>query len=160
MPKFFINKESIINSKLLLTGADNNHIIKVLRKGIGDTLQVSDGEGFNYLIQISDINNDRIIAEILEKKVENCSDINITLYQSIPKSDKMDLIVQKCTELGVQKIVPFISERTVVIIDNKNQNKKVERWRRIAQESCKQCMRATIPNVSEIYSFDQVINSA
>lgn len=158
MPKFFIKKDSIINSKLLLTGADINHIIKVLRKSTGDILEASDGEGSGYIIRISEIHKDKIIAEILEEKVEKCNDISVTLYQSIPKGDKMDLIVQKCTELGAARIVPFISERTVVVIDDKNKAKKVERWRKIGQEACKQCMRSTVPKVSDIYSYDKVVS--
>jgi len=157
MPKFFIKKDSISNSKLLLTGADINHIIKVLRKNVGDILEASDGEGCSYRVEITDVFTDKIIANILEKKVEKESNISVTLYQSIPKSDKMDIIIQKCTELGISKIVPFTSLRTVVIIDSKNEDKKLQRWRKIGQEACKQCKRSTIPQISSIYTFEKLL---
>lgn len=158
MPKFFINKDNIIKSKLILTGADINHIIKVLRKNVGDILEMSDGEGCSYIARITQIEKDKIFADILEKKVEKCSSINVTLYQSIPKSDKMDTIIQKCTELGISRIVPFTSEHTVVVINDKNEEKKLQRWRKIGQEACKQCKRSSIPQISSIYTFEKILD--
>lgn len=158
MPKFFIKKENISDSKLILTGTDINHIIKVLRKKIGDILEASDGEGFEYKARITAIEEDKILADILEKNDDIDSDIKITLYQSLPKSDKMDIIIQKCTELGISKIIPFISRYTIVVIDQNKEDKKIQRWRKIAQEACKQCRRSTIPQVTEVYDFDKLID--
>lgn len=157
MPRFFVKKDNVSDSKVIITDADIKHIVNVLRKGIGDILEVSDGEGNKYTVKITSISKDQIIADILEKQVECSSKINVTLYQSLPKAGKMDLIIQKCTELGVEKIVPFISKRTVVNIDNKAQDKKVQRWRKIAVEACKQCNRTTIPNISTIYTLEEVL---
>ena len=159
MPKFFVGKNCISDSKVILTGADINHIIKVLRMNTGSILSVSDGDGTDYTVKIVEVCKDKIIAEILDKQIEKNSGLKITLYQSVPKTDKMETIIQKCTELGIYKIVPFISEHTVVNIKDKDlSDKKLERWRKIAKEACKQCRRSTIPIIDSVCDFQKVLD--
>lgn len=158
MPRFFVNKDSVLGSKVILTGSDINHIIKVLRKDIGDIIEVVDGSGYRYEAKIISITKQELIAEILVKQIEAAEKVKVTIFQSIPKSDKMETIIQKCTELGASRIVPFISERTVVTMDNEKIDKKLQRWRKIAQEACKQCKRAIIPEVTYIYSLQDILD--
>lgn len=159
MPKFFVDKNCIFDSKIILSGDDMRHIVKVLRKNIDDIIEVFDGNGNSYKVKILEINKENITTEIIEKSYQQDAKINITLFQSLPKMDKMELIIQKCTELGISKIVPFISERTVVKIDNKKTElSKLDRWRKIAQEACKQCGRAMVPEIDYICNYKDVLD--
>lgn len=158
MQKFFVDRENINDSKVIITGDDIKHITKVLRKGIGDVLTVSDGHGMEYEVKIAQMDKGKIHADIIQKIQSQMQTLEITLYQALPKSDKMDTIIQKCTELGIAKIVPYISEYTVVTIDDKKFDKKLERWRKIALEACKQCGRPIMPEIAQIHGFDNLLN--
>lgn len=158
MQKFFVSRENINDSKVIITGDDIKHISKVLRKSIGDILIVSDGHGIEYEVKISQLNKEKLYADILQKTQAKIQALEVTLYQALPKLDKMDTIIQKCTELGITKIVPYISEFTVITIDEKKSDKKTERWRKIALEACKQCGRSVIPDVTPIHSFEDMLS--
>ncbi len=160
MHRFFINKENIINDTVLIDGDDVKHIKNVLRLKIGSKIVVCDGECSDYVVEIAKIGNNDVCGTILNKeKSKGEPPIDIVLYQGLPKSAKMDLIVQKCTELGVCKIVPIVTERTVVKVeDNKKEQKKIDRWNRIALEAAKQSKRGKVPEVKSIISFERLIN--
>lgn len=158
MQKFFVSRENINDSKVIITGDDIKHISKVLRKSIGDILIVSDGYGMEYEVKISQLDKEKLYADILQKTQAKIQTLEVTLYQALPKLDKMDTIIQKCTELGITKIVPYISEFTVITIDEKKSDKKTERWRKIALEACKQCGRSVIPDVTPIHSFEDMLS--
>lgn len=152
MPKFFVKENQIKNNKIEIIGEDVNHIINVLRMRNGEILKVCNRDtGENYLVKIINAQSNSIICDIQEKINDTVeSNINITLYQGLPKFEKMELIIQKNTEVGVNEIVPVVMERTVVKLDEKQSNKKLERWQKIAEIASKQSQRDRIPKVDNI----------
>ena len=158
MQKFFVDKENINDSKVIITGDDIKHIVKVLRKGVGDILKVSDGQGLEYEVKISHLEKEKVYADIIQKSQVEIQALEVTLYQALPKSDKMDSIIQKCTELGIAKIAPYVSEHTIVTVDKGKSDKKVERWRKVALEACKQSGRSIVPEIANVHTFDNVLN--
>ena len=152
MPKFFVKENQIKNNKIEIIGEDVNHIINVLRMRNGEILKVCNKDtGENYLVKIINAQSNSIICDIQEKINDTVeSNINITLYQGLPKFEKMELIIQKNTEVGVNEIVPVVMERTVVKLDEKLSNKKLERWQKIAEIASKQSQRDRIPKVDNI----------
>ncbi|WP_202711162.1 16S rRNA (uracil(1498)-N(3))-methyltransferase [Sporosalibacterium faouarense] len=159
MHRFFIDSDNVHESQVVITGDDVKHIKNVLRLNVGDKIMVCDGESNDYLIEIENIESNQVIGKIINKeRSKGEPPIDVVLYQGLPKSTKMDLIIQKATELGVKRIVPVITERTVVKIDNpKKENKKLERWNRIALEASKQCKRGQIPNVEGVINFKEMV---
>lgn len=161
MHRFFVNENQVdhINNIIKITGDDVKHILKVLRLQEAQEIEICDKEGMDYRAFIDKIENREIVASIKEKHPSKGeSNIDITLYQGLPKSNKMELIIQKCTELGVNRIVPINSKRTISKIqDKKSEDKKLDRWQRIAYESSKQSKRGRIPVIEKIMEFPSVI---
>ena len=158
MSKFFVKVNQINNNSINIIGEDVNHIANVLRMKKEDELQVCNQEtGENYVTKITSFSKEKIECEIvkkIDKTVE--SNVNITLFQGIPKFDKMELIIQKNTEVGIKKIVPVLMERTVVKLDEKTINKKRERWQKIAEVASKQSMRDIIPKVENVVKVKDI----
>ena len=152
MPKFFVNSSDIIDNTAKIYGSDVKHITKVLRLQPQNIVTLCDGKGFDYVACIKKIESDSILLDITEKKPCIAEPkLKVTLFQSLPKNAKMEYIIEKCTELGIYAICPVISERTVVKIDSGDSSKKkLERFRKIASESVKQCARGTIPTIYDI----------
>ena len=156
MHRFFASKSQFSDSYVTIQGDDVKHISKVLRLRPGDKISVCDKEKTDYICEIKEINKDTVIAEIEEKSENpNESSLEVTLYQGLPKGEKMDYIIQKCVELGVCNIVPVIMKRTVV--KPQAASSKTQRWQRIAEEAAKQCMRGIIPHVEEPVSFETML---
>lgn len=147
MNRFFVNKKDMHDSTAIIKGEDLIHIQRVLRLGAGDYIELCDGEGMDYEARIQTLEKSFIEAEIINEYTSKGEpQVKITLYQGIPKGSKMDLIIQKCVELGVYEIVPVITARTVVKLETvKEQEKKVNRWQKIAEEAAKQSRRGIIP---------------
>ena len=128
MPKFFIDKKDITNQKITITGQDAVHISKVLRTEVGETLTLCDGDGTDFLAKVTACSKDSVSFDILESYA--ClsePEVLVTLFQGLPKQGKMDYIIEKCTELGVSRIVPVATKRSVVKInDKKSEEKKLE----------------------------------
>lgn len=162
MPKFFIKSSDIFDQEISIIGEDVNHIKNVLRLKTGDNLLVSDGSGMDYVVKLERFEPDRIKTTIIQANINKSeSPVNVTLFQGIPKSDKMDLIIQKCVELGVNKIVPVITERTIVKIENqKDAIKKTDRWQKIILEAAKQCNRGIVPQIVLPVNFDTALKLA
>lgn len=160
MPKFFIDKKDIKNQKITITGGDAVHISKVLRTEVGEILTLCDGDGTDFSAKVTACSKDSVSLDILDSYTclsEPC--ILVTLFQGLPKQGKMDYIIEKCTELGVSRIVPVATIRSVVKInDKKSEEKKLERWRKIASESVKQCGRGKIPEVTDVMNVAQAID--
>lgn len=159
MHRFFVDDEFINRDTLKITGDDVNHISKVLRLKIKEHIVVSDGSGNEYLCSITSISKDCIICSILEVN-KNLTEptVKVDLYQGIPKSTKMDLIVQKCVELGINSIIPVNTERVVVKASDDNRfSNKILRWQRIAEEAAKQSGRGKIPRVESPMMFNEVL---
>ena len=161
MPKFFVSKESINDHSITLEGDNAKHIGNVLRAKIGDKITVCDGEGRDYECEIEEITKCSVAAKIMDIFSNiNEPDVKITLYQGLPKADKMELVIQKCIEIGVDRIVPVKTEHTVVKLEGKEE-KKLQRWNKIAEAAAKQCGRGKIPRVCGVLNFkDAIIEAA
>ena len=149
MPKFFIKTNQISNNQIQIIGEDVKHISQVLRAKKGENLNICNVDtGTNYLAEIEQINKDTVLCNIL-KQIEASSESNVqvTIFQGLPKGDKMEYIIQKNTELGVKTIFPVIMKRCVVKLEPKDANKKIERWQKIAESAAKQSGRNTIPTI-------------
>ena len=160
MPKFFINTNQIIENNIKLIGEDVKHIANVLRKQIGEEINICDIDtSDNFLCKITTINKENIECEII-KKIESETEPNteITIFQGLPKAEKMELIIQKCTEIGVKTFVPVNMERCVVKLDSKSETKKIERWQKIAETAAKQSGRDIIPKVENLINLKKVCN--
>lgn len=154
MNRFFVKKDDIEGSSATITGEDLKHISKVLRMAPGDRVVLCDGEGYQHLAEISEITKDYARLEIVNS--ERCMSEpaqRITLYQGLPKGDKMELIVQKCVELGISEIVPVAAERSIVKIKPGEFGGKRTRYQRVAYEAAKQCGRGIIPEVADLVTF-------
>lgn len=159
MYHFFVDKENIQGNKIYIEGKDVNHIKNVLRMHIGEELSVGNGEDEDeYVCEIADIEDDRIECNLMFVKHANVeSPARIYLFQGLPKSDKMELIIQKCVELGVTEIIPVATKRCVVKIEDKKAASKVARWQAIAEAAGKQSKRAIVPNIGQIMSFKEAV---
>lgn len=157
MNRFFTQPENIGDKIITITDKqDIQHIVKVLRLREGDKIEVSDSVKWEYEAEISFIDKDCVEAVITDKqKFTNEPFTKITLFQGIPKQGKMELIVQKNVELGVNEIVPVFTDRTVVT-DNGKFSKKIERWQKVADEAVKQCKRGIIPHIGEDITFKEM----
>lgn len=154
MKRIFYDK---IEKEPILTGEEFHYVKNVLRGKIGDRFIVCDGAKNDYICEIKNINKN-IELEIIEKQRNKSeSDIEIVLLQGLPKSDKMELIVQKATELGVSKIIPFESRYTVAK-KNKKSAAKIERWNKIAKSAAEQSGRGIVPEVMDIVKLDETID--
>lgn len=157
MARFFVDSQNISADEIYITGEDVKHISRVLRMRENDALTVCDKCGNDYDCIIVNIGTDAVMAKILNKHKNNCEPpVNITIYQGLPKSDKMDYIVQKCTELGVCRIVPVQTGR--VVSKPKDIDKKISRWQKIAQEAAKQCGRGIVPKILPLMKFSDALN--
>lgn len=159
MHKFFVPKNNIVDNMAYIEGDDVKHIYKVLRLEIGDKISINDCNGEEFLAQIEEINKKQVIAKCIEKlELNNESPIEIHLFQGLPKSSKMDLIVQKATELGVKEITPVVTGR-VVVKSELGEFKKLDRWNRITLEACKQSKRSLIPKVNIPLEFQELLET-
>lgn len=158
MPKFFVSSEQITQNSIIILGQDVNHIKKVLRAKIGDKLEICNKETFdNYICQINQIEENKIDCEIKEKtKNTKESNIKVTIFQGLPKADKMELVIQKSVELGVHNITPISMKRCVMKLNDKDKIKKTERWQKIAEVAAKQCGRDYIPKINQVIALKEI----
>ncbi len=160
MYNFFVDGDSRKDNCYFITGSDFNHIKNVLRMREGDTFLVSDN-GISSLCEIKSFDNEAVVAKILEENYQNTElPIKIYLFQGLPKSDKMELIIQKCVELGVYEIIPVQMNRCVVKIEEKKKQSKVSRWQAISESAAKQSKRTIIPKISDVLSYKQALAKA
>ena len=158
MPKFFVNHEQIENDKIHIVDEDVNHIKNVLRMKVGDTFNVCDETSSeNYIVRISEFDKEEIVCNIVEKCKNNAeSNVKVHIYQGLPKADKMELIIQKSVELGVEKITPVEMKRCVVKLEGKDKVKKIDRWQKIAEVAAKQSGRDIIPEICNIKNIKDI----
>ena len=157
MYHFFVSEEQINGENAYIEGSDVNHIANVLRMKTGEELLISVKGDWDYLCKIVDIETDRGNLKVLESMEQRELPVNITLLQGIPKSDKLEMIIQKAVELGVNEIIPVKTKRVVVKIDEKKVDTKVNRWNAIAESAAKQSKRSIIPKVYEPMSIDNAL---
>jgi 16S rRNA (uracil1498-N3)-methyltransferase len=147
-PRFFISPDQAAGDGIVITGEDVRHIATVLRMKTGDELLLCDGQGTEYSVTITSVERTAVATRVLSAANRSLPSPRITLCQGIPKSDKMDLIVQKATELGVASILPVVTERTIVKL--KDEEKRVARWQKICREAAMQSNRVDIPRVEQV----------
>lgn len=157
MYHFFVSEEQINGENAYIEGNDVNHIVNVLRMKSGEELLISVKGDWDYLCKIDDIETERVNLKVLESMEQRELPVNITLLQGIPKSDKLEMIIQKAVELGVSEIIPVKTKRVVVKIDEKKADTKVNRWNAIAESAAKQSKRSIIPKVSGPMSIDNAL---
>ncbi len=162
MYRFYVDQNQISEEFITIKGTDVNHIKNVLRMRIGEKLIICNGQGKDFYCIIDSESKDEIIVSIEEvHDTDTELDGKVYLFQGLPKKDKMELIIQKAVELGVFKIIPVMTQRTVVRLeDKKKEDKKVERWQSIATSAAKQSNRGIIPTVSGTMSFKDALNYA
>ena len=161
MQKFFVNTNQIDteNNIIKIEGEDVNHIKNVLRCVIGEKIEVCEKseEPSKYVCEIASFESNQVKCSIIDKiNNNNESNVKIHIFQGLPKAEKMELIIQKCTELGVCEFIPTQMNRCVVKISGKDQDKKISRWQKIAEVASKQCGRDIIPTVRNITSLKEV----
>lgn len=159
MHHFFVNPEQVEDGLIRITGSDVNHIKNVLRIRQGEEILVSDGTGRDYLCQAEEIAGQEVTVRILETEEEGRELLSrIWLFQGLPKSDKMEFIIQKAVELGAAGIVPVTTRNTVVKLDPKKEEAKVKRWQAIAESAAKQSKRSLVPRVSGIMTLKEAFD--
>ena len=159
MPKFFI--ESGINEDMEIVGGDAVHILKSLRMSVGDRLTICDGSGSDAECEIYEAGRDYLKLKVLSRSLSLSEpNIEVNLYQCLPKGDKFDGVVRKSVELGVHSITPVISSRVISRPDQKALAKKAERWNKISREAAGQSGRGIVPMVREALSFDLAVKEA
>lgn len=161
MATFYVKNEQIKEKTVAIIGSDVNHIKNVLRFNLKDIIYVCDEKGIKYKARIEKYTNAGEILCNIEEIVEKNSETfyEITLFQGIPKGDKMELIIQKGTELGVSSFIPVQMARSIAKINDKNEKKKLERWNKIANEASKQCGRQRLPIVNKVINFENIIEN-
>ena len=160
MDRFFVETEhlNLDDKTLYIDGEDVKHISKVLRYGQGDEIEVCDSNGHEYICRIESVDKTRIDLSIVDEvDINRESRIRVSLYQGVPKSTKMEIILQKLTEAGVDEIVLVNTKRSVVNIKGDKADKKFDRWERIIYEAAKQCKRGLIPKLRGILSFEEAL---
>lgn len=161
MQHFFVTPAQVNEQEIMITGSDVNHIRNVLRMKIGEKLEISDGNNKKYLCEVREITSDFVRVEILEIfPTDTEPKCRIILFQGLPKSDKMDWIVQKSVELGVSEIVPVATHRAVVKLDARKAAKKKERWQAVAESAAKQAGRGSIPKIQDVRTFSEALSFA
>lgn len=149
MQKIFVETNQIQEDNITIMGPDVNHIATVLRMQKGEKLQICNQDTLeNYMVTIQEIQKEKILTKVIEKLQTTVeSNVKIDLYQGLPKADKMEFIIQKTTELGIDSITPVDMVRCVVKLEEKEAKKKIERWQKIAVSGAKQSKRDKIPTV-------------
>ncbi|MBC8572439.1 16S rRNA (uracil(1498)-N(3))-methyltransferase [Jingyaoa shaoxingensis] len=162
MHRFFVEEPAMGANSITITSGDVNHIKNVLRMSVGDKICVINGQNNKeYYCEITALGSDTVdtrICEIRESDQELANEI--VLFQGLPKSDKMELIIQKAVELGVHTIVPVSTDRTVVKLDAKKEANKRKRWMSISESAAKQSGRLRIPEVTQVVSFKEALEMA
>ena len=162
MHRFFVEEPGMGENRITITGGDVNHIKNVLRMSAGDQICVINGQNNKeYYCEITDIGADAVETKICEiREADQELPNQIVLFQGLPKSDKMELIIQKAVELGVYRIVPVSTDRTVVKLDAKKEANKRKRWMNISESAAKQSGRLCIPEVTSVVSFREALEMA
>lgn len=158
MRRFFIAPDGVQQDTVVFDAELAHHMGTVLRLMPGEQVTVCTGDGMAYVVELEQFTKDSVTGRIIER-LENQTetDVQIVLYQGMPKGDKLELIVQKCTELGVSAVIPVETSRSIVHLDGSKAAKKLERWQKIAQEASQQSKRVQVPTVGPYLSWKQCL---
>ena len=155
MPRFFVD-EKPINGVLSIFGEDARHIARSLRMAVGEKITVCSG-GVDYLCELKKISDATVTCEVISEEISREPSVKLTLFQALPKQDKLELIIQKAVELGACEVVPVMTKRCIARPEKGQFDKKLERLQRISLEAAKQSGRGIIPTVSGIIDFDECL---
>ena len=158
MQKFFVNSNQIKKEEISILGDDVKHMVNVLRVTNGEKILICNKENHkSYLAVIENVNKNSVDCKI-EKEIEETTELKFKLdvFQGLPKAEKMELIIQKLTEIGVTKFIPIKMERCVVKLQSKDEAKKIERWQKIAEVASKQSKRDIIPTVNNVEDIAKI----
>jgi 16S rRNA (uracil1498-N3)-methyltransferase len=159
MPRIYIPPERIGDEGISLQSREVRYILAVLRLGPGDEVTVFDGEGREYRTALFDDYEGGVYLSIQEElNPERESPVRITLGQGLLKGEKMKFVIQKATELGVDRIIPLVSSRSIPLVEGERETLRIERWRRITQEAAKQCGRTVVPDVTQIHELGDFLS--
>ncbi len=157
MPSFWVEREDVGESQLVLRGDEAHHLHRVRRQQLGDLVEVVDGEGHFYLARLVELGRNEVVADIVECRREyGESELQLTLAPALIKGQRFDFVIEKATEVGVVAISPVLSERGVV---KNNSEHKLERWQRLARAATKQCARSRCPQVQQPSAFAAVLQA-
>lgn len=158
MPKFFVPTNQIDKDKIVIQNDDVNHIKNVLRAKVDDKIDICDyNTSKNYVCKIEEIEDKVIRCKIIEEIDSNVeSEVKVSIFQGIPKADKMELVIQKSVELGAYDITPIEMKRCVVKLKEKDKTKKIQRWQKISEVAAKQSGRDIIPNINNIININKL----
>ncbi len=159
MQKFLIPGIHTTPSTAVLQGQDAKHVAKVLRLKPGDPINVTNGEGEDFIARIASVSPGRIdlnISKAFKSSTESL--IKITLCSGMLKDKKMDLVIKHVTQLGIHTWIPFFCERSIPTPDKKRIEKRHQRWENIARESLKQCRRSKLPKIMKPLSYESLLN--
>lgn len=158
MSRFFVSP--FAGDVARLTGQEAHHVARVLRMRVGEELVLCDGVGTDYVCRITAVSDSDVEAQVLYRRPsESEPTVAVTLYQGLPKSEKMELIVQKCVEIGITRIVPVAMSRSIVKLSQSEGAKKAARWQKIAASAAEQSGRGIVPVVEEPISFKQLLSA-
>ena len=161
MHHFFVTPDQVKEDFIYIEGSDVNHVKNVLRMKLGEELEICDGNNKKYLCEIEEMTSAYICARIKEELgVDTELPSKLYLFQGLPKSDKMEFIIQKAVELGAYEIIPVVTKRAVVKLDEKKAGKKIERWNSISEGGAKQSGRSFIPKVTQVMSWKEALEYA
>ena len=161
MSHFFVTSGQIAGEELTIVGEDVNHMKNVLRMRVGEAFTAADENGVFYHCEVETLDKQEVTAKIMWKE-QGTSELSskIYLFQGLPKSDKMELIIQKAVELGAYEIVPVATKRAIVKLDAKKEASKLKRWQAIAEGAAKQSGRMLVPKISEVKTFGEALQMA
>ena len=161
MSHFFVTSGQIAGEELTIVGEDVNHMKNVLRMRAGEAFTAADENGIFYHCEVEILDKQEVTAKIMWKE-QGTSELSskIYLFQGLPKSDKMELIIQKAVELGAYEIVPVATKRAIVKLDAKKEASKLKRWQAIAEGAAKQSGRMLVPKISEAKTFGEALQMA
>ena len=160
MQQIFIDNNNIVDGTINVTGDDANHLINAVRIKAGEQIRVSTSSEDSYLCEVDATSDGVLTLRVIDELLSTELPSKITLYQAIPKGDRMETIIEKCTELGVNCIVPVEMERCIVKLDNKKKAKRLERYERIAESAAQQSKRSCIPFVGEFMTFGEAVRDS
>jgi 16S rRNA (uracil1498-N3)-methyltransferase len=158
MQRYFIPAEQFHETFVQITGDDAHHLLRVMRAQAGDRFICSNGEDREALVEITETDKSSVTASIIELlPVEAEPAVDVWIAQSLPKGDKMETVIQKSTEIGAARFIPFLSERTIVQYDAKKEAKRTGRWQKIAKEAAEQAHRNRVPQVEAPCSWQELL---
>lgn len=161
MSHFFIDSSQVSDGLLTIVGEDVNHMKNVLRMKTGEHFSAADENGICYECAVETLEKHQVTGKILEKKMgETELSSKIYLFQGLPKSDKMELIIQKAVELGAYEVIPVATKRAIVKLDAKKEASKLKRWQSIAEGAAKQSGRMRIPKIQEVKTYREALEMA